>query len=97
MYGLRGLGLAYDAAGMPIEDPANTTVGAQSGGTYPLAPVDSGNVCDGASKMFDANLCNNLYVPKTQTLTQWMNANSTTVMIGAAAFVALFAFAKAGR
>src|ERR1035437_5964682 len=97
MYGLRGLGLAYDAAAMPIEDPANTTVGAQSGGTYPLAPVDSGNVCDGASKMFDANLCNNLYVPKAQTLTQWMNANSTTVMIGGLGFLALVLVMKAGR
>lgn len=42
MYGLRGLGdVTYDAEGMPVEDPSNTTWGARSGGTYPLAPASS--------------------------------------------------------
>jgi hypothetical protein len=76
MYGLRGgLGLEYDAEGMPIEDPANTTYGAQSGGTYPLAPAQSLSV----------------------KATSWLNANSTYVAIGAAAFIGLLLFAKAGR
>lgn len=96
-YRRRGMGaVTYDAQGMPIEDPANTTLGAQSGGTYPLGPVDSGNVCDSTSRMFDPNLCNTLYVPKT-SLTSWLNTNSTMVAVGAAAFVGLLLFAKAGR
>jgi hypothetical protein len=84
MYGYRGLGLEYDAAGMPIEDPANTTYGGQSsGGTCPGSPG-----CPGYAQLPAA---------QAQTLTQWFNANSTMVALGAAGFVALLLFAKAGR
>ena len=38
-YRRRGMGeVTYDAEGMPVEDPANTTYGATSGGSYPLNP-----------------------------------------------------------
>jgi hypothetical protein len=36
-------------------------------------------------------------VPFTTSPLSWLNANSTTVMIGAAAFLGLILFAKAGR
>lgn len=84
MYGLRGgLGLEYDAEGMPIEDPANTTYGGQSsGGTCPGSPGCPGYVPPPVA---------------SQTLTQWLNANAGKVAIGAVAFVGLLLFAKAGR
>ena len=48
--------------------------------------VDSGNVCDTTSKMFNATICNNLYAATptaTQSLTTWMNANGTMLAVGA--------------
>jgi hypothetical protein len=56
--------------------------------------VDSGNVCDTTSKMFNAALCNTLYVPAASTgttLTAWMNANSTLLAVSAASLL-LMAF-----
>lgn len=97
MYIVRGLGaVTYDAQGMPVEDPANTTYGAQSGGTYPQA-VDSGNVCDSTSKMFAPSICNTLYSGGSGSITSWLNTNSTSVMIAAAVGFGLLIFAKAGR
>jgi hypothetical protein len=51
-----------------------------------VQPVDSGNPCDTTSRMFDATVCNNMYVPKgaaPQTLTSWLNANGTMLAVGA--------------
>jgi len=36
--GVYGLGITYDADGLPVEDPANTTYGASSGGACPGSP-----------------------------------------------------------
>jgi hypothetical protein len=79
--------------------PACTCVGGtcmEDGNSCSSPVVDSGNVCDTTSKMFDAKLCNNLYVPatstaaaSTSTLTSFLNANSTYVVIGAVALLAL--------
>lgn len=42
----RGLGapLGYDEEGLPIENPADTTYGSQSGGTYPLNPTTNSSL-----------------------------------------------------
>ena len=40
-YGLRGgLGVEYDADGLPIDDGSGTTIGSQSGGSYPPDPFN---------------------------------------------------------
>lgn len=75
MYGVRGLGL--NCPGDP-GCPGN------------LTPVDSQNVCDPASAAFDANICNNLYVPKS-TVTSTLNANATPILLGAGALLLLLA------
>jgi hypothetical protein len=54
--------------------------------------VDTLNPCDTTSKMFDATVCNNMYLPKagtSGTLTAWLNANSTMVAVGAGALLLL--------
>jgi hypothetical protein len=94
--GRRGFGLAYDAAGMPIEDPSNTTYGAQSGGTMPPSAA-----------AFDPNAglqpgavwgpVGSAPVYASPTMTEWLNTNSTTVAIVAALGLGLLMFAKAGR
>jgi hypothetical protein len=83
MYGLaRGFGdVTYDALGMPIEDPSNTTYGGQS----------SGGVCPGSPG------CPGYIAPPAQTFTQWLNNNSTMVTLGVAGAVVLLILAKAGR
>jgi hypothetical protein len=68
MYGVRGLGL--NCPGDP-GCPGN------------LTPVDSQNVCDPASAAFDANICNNLYVPRPASLTQTLNTYQTPLLVGA--------------
>jgi len=73
--GLYGLGVVtYDADGLPVEDPANTTYGATSGGGCPGSPGCPGNVQP---------------VPLTQSLSAWLNANAGKVAIGAGVFLAL--------
>lgn len=46
--------------------------------------------CDSSSALYNPTTCNNLYAaPAAQTFTQWLNANQTTVMYGAAAVLGL--------
>jgi hypothetical protein len=55
-----------------------------------VQPVDTGNVCDTTSKMFDAKICNNLYAgTSSSTFTSWMNANGTLLAVGAGALLLL--------
>jgi hypothetical protein len=60
------------------------------------APITTDTVTSsGANVYTDAS--GNITVGSGQSLTSWLNANSTMVAVGVAGFVALLLFAKAGR
>jgi hypothetical protein len=90
MYGLRQ-GLGAEAMGPPVPPdtvPSPPDVQQQIADVWSYLWSQPGAVPPVASVPPPA---------PAQTFSQWLNANTTTVFIGAAAFVALFAFAKAGR
>lgn len=81
-YGAAGppvYGLAYDAEGFPIEDPANTTYGTQSGGMCPGSPGCPGYVAPAS-------------VPIGAQLVTLANQYSTALVLGGAGLLALVLF-----
>jgi hypothetical protein len=89
MYGLRG-GLGEDTI---VTDPVTGQVKVVTSG-----PITTETVSSSGQSVYTDSSGNVVFAPSVPaSFTSWLNANSTYVAIGAAAFIGLLLFAKAGR
>lgn len=97
MYVQSGLGSYRTKRGMGdtvVTDPVTGQVKVVTS-----APVTTETVSSSGQSVYTDSSGNVVFAPSSSgsSVTDWLNQNSTMVAVGAAAFVALLLFAKAGR
>ena len=88
-----GLGTLTDQNYQVVTDPVTGQVKVVTS-----APITTETVSSSGQSVYTDSSGNVIFAPSTSgSLTDWLNQNSTMVMLGAGAFLALILIAKAGR